>query len=260
MKKFGVVLASTVLLAACGGQDKVTLKTDDQKASYALGFRSAEQMRSLENLNVDAMVAGLRDGFDKDGKSQLGDEDLDKLIRDFQGRVIKQQQAKMKEEAKANETASEKFLAENAKKDGVKTTDSGLQYQVLEEGKEGGVHPTLDDTVVVDYEGTLPDGKVFDSSIERGTPASFSLQHIIPGWQEALPMMTEGAKWRVVLPPKLAYGEQGAGGDIGPNQALVFQIQLLDVKGKGLEMPEPKGDDAAADADADSDAGDDAAE
>lgn len=247
MKKFGVVLAGTVLLAACGGQSDVKLKTDDQKASYALGYRSAEQMRNLDNLDLDAMVAGLRDGFDKNGKSRLGDDDMDKLIREFQGRVMKAQQAKRDAEAKTNEAASEKFLADNAKKDGVKVTDSGLQYQVLQEGKEGGVKPTLDDTVVVHYKGTLPDGKVFDSSIARGKPATFSLKHIIPGWQEALPMMSEGSKWRVVLPPKLAYGEQGAGGDIGPNQALVFEIELLDVKGKGLEMPKAKTDGAATD-------------
>ena len=213
MKKLGIVLAGTVLLAACG-QENAEVKTDDQKASYALGFRSAEQMRSLENLDLDAMVAGLRDGFDEKGESRLGDEDLDQLIRDFQGRMMAAQQKKVEEEAGKNLEASEKFLADNAERDGVTVTDSGMQYEVLASGEEGAASPTLNDTVEVHYHGTLPDGTVFDSSVEREQPATFGLQQIIPGWQEALPMMKEGDKWKIVLPPSLAYGEQGAGGDI----------------------------------------------
>ena len=234
MKKLGIVLAGTVLLAACG-QESAEVKTDDQKASYALGFRSAEQMRSLENLDLDAMVAGLRDGFDEKGESRLGDEDLDQLIRDFQGRMMAAQQKKVEEEAGKNLEASEKFLADNAERDGVTVTDSGMQYEVLASGEEGAASPTLNDTVEVHYHGTLPDGTVFDSSVERDQPATFGLQQIIPGWQEALPMMKEGDKWKIVLPPSLAYGEQGAGGDIGPNQVLIFEIELLDVKGSGDE-------------------------
>jgi FKBP-type peptidyl-prolyl cis-trans isomerase FklB len=230
----GIVLAGTVLLAACG-QENAEVKTDDQKASYALGFRSAEQMRSLENLDLDAMVAGLRDGFDEKGESRLGDEDLDQLIRDFQGRMMAAQQKKVEEEAGKNLEASEKFLADNAERDGVTVTDSGMQYEVLASGEEGAASPTLNDTVEVHYHGTLPDGTVFDSSVEREQPATFGLQQIIPGWQEALPMMKEGDKWKIVLPPSLAYGEQGAGGDIGPNQVLIFEIELLDVKGSGDE-------------------------
>ena len=136
MKKLGIVLAGTVLLAACG-QENAEVKTDDQKASYALGFRSAEQMRSLENLDLDAMVAGLRDGFDEKGESRLGDEDLDQLIRDFQGRMMAAQQKKVEEEAGKNLEASEKFLADNAERDGVTVTDSGMQYEVLASGEEG---------------------------------------------------------------------------------------------------------------------------
>ena len=230
MKKLGIVLAGSVLLVACG-QDKAEIKTDDQKASYALGFRSAEQMRSLENLDLDAMVAGLRDGFKEGGESRLGEEDLDQLIRDCQGRMIAAEQKKMEEKAGANLEASETFLKENGAREGVTTTDSGLQYEVLASGEEGAASPTLEDTVEVHYHGTLPDGTVFDSSVDRGQPATFGLQHIIKGWQEALPMMKEGDKWKIVVPPALGYGEQGAGGDIGPNQVLIFEIELLDVKG-----------------------------
>lgn len=237
MKKLGIVLAGTVLLAACGGPkddaSNAEIKSDDQKASYALGFRSAEQMSAMEGLDVDALVAGLRDGFQDEPESRLGDEDLDQLIRDYQMRMMEKRQAKVEEDAKANLEEGKKFLEENAKKEGVTTTESGMQYEVLKSGEEGAESPTLDDTVEVHYTGSLTDGTVFDSSVERDKPAVFGLKHIIPGWQEALPMMKVGDKWKLYLPPELGYGEQGAGGDIGPNEVLVFEVELLDVKDQG---------------------------
>lgn len=251
MKKFAIVLAGTVMLAACGGEkDKsadVELKTEDQKASYALGFRSAEQMSAMENLDLDAMVAGLRDGFGDEPESRLGeDADMDQLIRDYQTRMMEARQKKMEEQAQANLEEGQEFLDENADKDGVEVTDSGLQYQVLESGDEGAQSPTLEDTVEVHYKGMLRDGTVFDSSIERDKPAVFGLKHIIPGWQEALPMMKVGDKWKLFLPPELGYGEQGAGGDIGPNEVLIFEVELLDVKDQGdKEKQAEEGADAA---------------
>ena len=251
MKKFAIVLAGTVMLAACGGEkDKsadVELKSEDQKASYALGFRSAEQMSAMENLDLDAMVAGLRDGFGDEPESRLGeDADMDQLIRDYQTRMMEARQKKMEEQAQANMEEGQAFLDENADKDGVEVTDSGLQYQVLESGEEGAQSPTLEDTVEVHYKGMLRDGTVFDSSIERDKPAVFGLKHIIPGWQEALPMMKVGDKWKLFLPPELGYGEQGAGGDIGPNEVLIFEVELLDVKDQGdKEKQAEEGADAA---------------
>ncbi|MEO1893910.1 MAG: FKBP-type peptidyl-prolyl cis-trans isomerase [Alcanivorax sp.] len=251
MKKFAIVLAGTVMLAACGGEkDKsadVELKSEDQKASYALGFRSAEQMSAMENLDLDAMVAGLRDGFGDEPESRLGeDADMDQLIRDYQTRMMEARQKKMEEQAQANLEEGQEFLDENADKDGVEVTDSGLQYQVLESGDEGAQSPTLKDTVEVHYKGMLRDGTVFDSSIERDKPAVFGLKHIIPGWQEALPMMKVGDKWKLFLPPELGYGEQGAGGDIGPNEVLIFEVELLDVKDQGAkEKQAEEGADAA---------------
>ena len=251
MKKFAIVLAGTVMLAACGGEkDKsadVELKSEDQKASYALGFRSAEQMSAMENLDLDAMVAGLRDGFGDEPESRLGeDADMDQLIRDYQTRMMEARQKKMEEQAQANMKEGQAFLDENADKDGVEVTDSGLQYQVLESGDEGAQSPTLEDTVEVHYKGMLRDGTVFDSSIERDKPAVFGLKHIIPGWQEALPMMKVGDKWKLFLPPELGYGEQGAGGDIGPNEVLIFEVELLDVKDQGdKEKQAEEGADAA---------------
>ncbi len=251
MKKFAIVLAGTVMLAACGGEkDKsadVELKSEDQKASYALGFRSAEQMSAMENLDLDAMVAGLRDGFGDEPESRLGeDADMDQLIRDYQTRMMEARQKKMEEQAQANLEEGQEVLDENADKDGVEVTDSGLQYQVLESGDEGAQSPTLEDTVEVHYMVMLRDCTVFDCSIERDKPAVFGLKHIIPGWQEALPMMKVGDKWKLFLPPELGYGEQGAGGDIGPNEVLIFEVELLDVKDQGdKEKQAEEGADAA---------------
>lgn len=250
MKKFAIVLAGSIVLAACGGNDDkssdVELKTEDQKASYALGFRSAEQMSAMKNLDLEAMIAGLRDGFGDESESRLGDEDLDQLIRDYQTRMMEARQQEQEEKAQKNLEESQAFLEENAGKEGIETTDSGLQYKVLESGEEGAESPTLEDTVEVHYKGSLVDGTVFDSSIERDKPAVFGLKHIIPGWQEALPMMKVGDKWQLFLPPELGYGEQGAGGDIGPNQVLIFEVELLDVKKQGNEeSAEDAGEDAA---------------
>ncbi|MCQ6260720.1 FKBP-type peptidyl-prolyl cis-trans isomerase [Alcanivorax sp. MM125-6] len=250
MKKFAIVLAGSIVLAACGGNDDkssdVELKTEDQKASYALGFRSAEQMSAMKNLDLEAMIAGLRDGFGDESESRLGDEDLDQLIRDYQTRMMEARQQEQEEKAQKNLEESQAFLEENAEKEGIETTDSGLQYKVLESGEEGAESPTLEDTVEVHYKGSLVDGTVFDSSIERDKPAVFGLKHIIPGWQEALPMMKVGDKWQLFLPPELGYGEQGAGGDIGPNQVLIFEVELLDVKKQGdEESAEDAGEEAA---------------
>ena len=250
MKKFAIVLAGSIVLAACGGNDDkssdVELKTEDQKASYALGFRSAEQMSAMKNLDLEAMIAGLRDGFGDESESRLGDEDLDQLIRDYQTRMMEARQQEQEERAQKNLEESQAFLEENAGKEGIETTDSGLQYKVLESGEEGAESPTLEDTVEVHYKGSLVDGTVFDSSIERDKPAVFGLKHIIPGWQEALPMMKVGDKWQLFLPPELGYGEQGAGGDIGPNQVLIFEVELLDVKKQGNEeSAEDAGEEAA---------------
>ena len=233
MKKFAIVLAGTVMLAACGGEkDKsadVELKSEDQKASYALGFRSAEQMSAMENLDLDAMVAGLRDGFGDEPESRLGeDADMDQLIRDYQTRMMEARQKKMEEQAQANLEEGQAFLAENAKKDGVNVTESGLQYQIIEAGE--GDAPAATDTVVVHYAGTLIDGQEFDSSHKRGQPATFKLNGVIKGWTEGLQLLKPGGKAKLFIPPELAYGERGAGAMIGPNATLVFDVELIEVK------------------------------
>jgi FKBP-type peptidyl-prolyl cis-trans isomerase len=142
--------------------------------------------------------------------------------------LIAKQQAKQQADAAVNQKAGDAFLAANAKKDGVKTTASGLQYKVLKAGT--GQTPGPKDTVKVHYQGTLPDGSVFDSSIARGEPVTFQVDGVIPGWTEALQLMKVGDKYQLVIPPKLAYGATGAGDKIGPNQVLIFEVELIDIE------------------------------
>jgi FKBP-type peptidyl-prolyl cis-trans isomerase FklB len=151
-------------------------------------------------------------------------------IQKFFQELDAKQQAAAAEMAKVNEAAGQAFLAENGKRPEVTTTASGLQYEVLAEG--AGQSPAASDQVVVHYTGKLIDGTVFDSSVERGEPATFGVTQVIPGWVEALQMMKPGAKWRVFIPSNLAYGPQGAGGVIGPNATLIFDVELLSVVGK----------------------------
>jgi FKBP-type peptidyl-prolyl cis-trans isomerase FklB len=168
-------------------------------------------------------VAGIRDWFDR-GESALSDEDLNPAYQAIQAK----QQAKQAQQSAAQSAIADQFMTQNADRDGVTTTDSGLQYEVLESGE--GNTPSLDSTVVVHYHGTFIDGSVFDSSILRGEPATFGVTQVIPAWTEALQLMSVGDKWRVFAPPHLAYGEQGAGGVIPPNTALIFEVHLIDIQ------------------------------
>ncbi|WP_111655563.1 FKBP-type peptidyl-prolyl cis-trans isomerase [Isoalcanivorax indicus] len=231
MKKLGLVVA-VAALAACGQQDKggdVALDSDVQQASYAIGYRTGEQMYgNTDDLDLDAFLAGLRAGAKGETDLPLAAEDMDEAIVAYQQRKMSERESNMREQGNTNASVGEAFRAENAERDGVVTTESGLQYEVLESGD--GQSPTLSDSVVAHYHGTLVDGTVFDSSVERGEPATFPLGQVIRGWQEALQLMSVGDKWRIVLPPELAYGEHGAGADIGPQSTLVFEVELLDVQ------------------------------
>ena len=204
-----------------------TLTTDEQKAAYAIGYQfGANAKRDGLPLDPAAASDGLKDGLS--GNKPAADPAalqaaLDKLRTDMENK------AKAQGDKNAKDGAA--FREQFAKNKGVKKTDSGLLYQVLTEGK--GAKPKPTDTVKVHYRGTLPDGTEFDSSYKRGEPATFQVDQIIPGWQQALVMMPKGSKWKVVLPPELAYGTQGAGRAIGPNQTLVFEIELLDIAAGG---------------------------
>ena len=178
-------------------------------------------------VNTDLLMRGLKDGLGG-AKSVLTEEQIKETMNTFQKEMMEKQQAAQKEQGEKNKAEGEKFLAENKKKDGVVTTASGLQYTVLKEGT--GPKPGLTDKVKVHYHGTLIDGRVFDSSVDRGQPIELSVNGVIPGWTEALQLMPVGSKYRLWLPAKLAYGEQGTpGGPIGPNATLVFDVELLEI-------------------------------
>jgi len=206
------------------------LESDMDKASYLIGRNIGETISAdgIE-LNVDNMVAGLREALaGKDAR--IAEADANKIMEKFQAEMQGKLEAKAKAKSLANVEAGQKFLEENKKREGVTVTESGLQYEVITVGT--GDKPTALDTVKVHYHGTLMDGKVFDSSVERKQPAEFQVGGVIAGWTEALQLMPVGSKWKLTIPAKLAYGGQGAGRDIGPHATLIFEVELLSIKGK----------------------------
>jgi FKBP-type peptidyl-prolyl cis-trans isomerase len=210
------------------------LSTDKQKASYAIGLQIGNQMRneklSADDVDIQALAQGLSDAVGKK-KQACSDEDLQKAMTNFHTELSAKMQEKAKIQGDKNKKEGEAFLAANKSKEGVKTTPSGLQYKVIKAGT--GATPAATDTVKVNYKGTLLDGTVFDSSAE---PVEFPVNRVIPGWTEALKLMKVGDKWQLFVPAELAYADRGAGGDIGPNAVLVFDVELLDVS-KGETMP-----------------------
>lgn len=194
--------------------------------SYAIGFQIGKDISSsglsAEDLELKELLEGFTDGLA--GKSKLNDQQMQQAMASLQ----EQMKAKMIQKSRKNLERANDFLKTNKDKEGVQTTKSGLQYQAIKSGS--GKTPALTSTVKVHYEGKLLDGKVFDSSIARGEPIEFPVNGVIPGWTEALQRMKVGDKWKLFIPPGLAYGERGAGGDIGPNELLVFEVELLDVK------------------------------
>jgi len=223
----------TVLLSACNDKAasaKETIKLDNEtnKASYSIGLQFGSQMMKIKDMiNKDAIIVGFKDSLD--GKEpQLSDEEMQTTMQAFQKTMMEAQKAKQEQMAASGKAEGDKFLTANKAKDGVKTTESGLQYKVITAGK--GAIPKATDTVVTHYRGTLIDGTEFDSSYKRNTPATFPVNGVIKGWTEALQLMKVGAKWQLVIPAGLAYGERGAGANIGPNQVLIFEIELLEIK------------------------------
>ncbi len=199
------------------------------KLSYALGIGIGSQLSGMgaKELNIDDFAQAIKDVI-SGSELKVDNAEAQKLVQNFFQEQEAKQQAAAAEAGKAAKAAGETFLAENGKKDGVVTLPSGLQYQVLKEGN--GKKPSATDQVVCHYEGTLIDGTVFDSSYKRNQPATFGLNQVIAGWTEGVQLMQEGAKYRFFIPYDLAYGERGAGAQIPPFAALVFDVELIEVK------------------------------
>jgi FKBP-type peptidyl-prolyl cis-trans isomerase len=217
--------------AAAKKPTTLTLTTQKDKASYAIGLNIGKSMRK-DSVDVDPsiLLRGMKDGL-ADAKPLLTDEEAKAAMTALQADLRAKHDAKVEEEAQANKKAGDAFLAENKTKDGVVTLPSGLQYKVLVAGT--GPKPTATDTVVCNYKGALIDNTEFDSSYKRGQPATLPVSGIIKGWTEALELMPVGSKWQLFVPPDLAYGPRGgAGGAIGPNATLVFEVELMSIQPK----------------------------
>nr|NIS39761.1 FKBP-type peptidyl-prolyl cis-trans isomerase [Desulfuromonadales bacterium] len=223
-----MTLSLFIFTVGCQAEQKsVELKTLEQKASYGIGLDFGKQMTESDlGLDQAALIQGVKDGFG-DGEAKLSAEELEAVKAEFITKLQTERETEMKAAAEKNLQKGQTFLKENADKEGVKTTESGLQYKVLTAGS--GESPSQEDTVKVHYKGTLIDGTVFDSSYDRGQPAEFPVKGLIPAWQEALPMMKEGAKWKLFAPSDLAYGDKGAGQVIGPNEVLIFEMELIEI-------------------------------
>ena len=200
------------------------LNTEMDSVSYALGLIIGKnlQAQKVEELNFEAFNDAIKSVMDKSA-TLMSPSEAEGIMNNFFGK-------KAATAGAGNKAEGEAFLAENAKKDGVTVLDNGLQYEVIKEGQVDGIKPGATDKVLVHYHGTLIDGKVFDSSVDRGEPIEFGLNQVIKGWTEILQHMPTGSKWRVYIPSDLAYGPRGAGADIGPHSALIFEIELLEVK------------------------------
>ncbi|MFA6233457.1 MAG: FKBP-type peptidyl-prolyl cis-trans isomerase [Bacteroidota bacterium] len=228
--RFLSILTLAMLLISCqnSAQENVDLKTRKDSVSYAIGFNIGQSFKT-QKIEADPtiMAAAINDVLN--GKeTKLTEEQAQQCWMSYQQDMMAVAEKDRQEQGIKNKEAGEKFLADNKKKDGVITTESGLQYKVIKMGD--GPKPTKTDKVKVHYKGTLIDGKQFDSSYDRGEPAVFPVTGVIPGWTEALLLMPVGSKWEVYLPSSIAYAERGAGQDIGANATLIFTVELLGIE------------------------------
>ncbi len=219
MKKIMMTFAAAIMLIAdVFSQNPTTVKMDS--VSYSLGVLFAQNFKNGEKVDIDAtaMSKGFADAIA--GKEAIPAEKANQIFSTFM-------QVSSQKKYAGNIEAGKKFLAENGKRAGVMTTASGLQYEIITAGT--GAKPLATDKVTVHYHGTLLNGKVFDSSVQRGQPIDFPVNGVIQGWQEGLQLMPAGSKWKFFIPSNLAYGERGAGGDIGPHETLIFEVELIKI-------------------------------
>ena len=219
-----IILSSLILFIACKtekSKESVNLITELDSVSYSLGVNIGENIKKqFENINLDNFEAGIKDVLEKELEAKISDNQAQAIINSYFSKKQKKESESMIEDG-AN------YLQENAKREGVTTLPSGLQYEVINNGT--GPIPTIEDNVTTHYHGTLIDGTVFDSSVDRGEPASFPVGGVIKGWTEALQLMSVGSKWKLYVPYDLAYGERGAGAQIGPYSTLIFEVELISI-------------------------------
>lgn len=224
------IAAGILSLVGCGETEtEVQITTPIQQASYGIGLNMGESLRQdgLDDIDPQALALGMQDAL-AGQESRVSEDELRAAFMELQARAESRASGLLEETRVANQ----EYLAENAQAEGVTTTDSGLQYEVLQAGDEGNPQPSADDVVSVHYEGRLLDGTVFDSSISRGEPVDLPVSGVIPGWVEALQLMRVGDKWRMTIPSELAYGERSPSPVIPPNAILVFEMELLGIQGE----------------------------
>jgi len=224
------ILGIVLLASPANSGENLVLKSQKDKISYVIGVDIGRNLQKGSiDFDPDILAKGIKDAL-SGGKPLLTEQEIRETTAVFQKELMAKQEEVAKKLGEKNKKEGEAFLAENKKKEGVKTLPSGLQYKVIKEGT--GKKPKITDTVTTHYRGNLIDGIEFDSSYRRGKPASFPVNGVIPGWTEALQLMGEGAKWQLFIPPNLAYGERGAGRDIGPDATLIFEIELISIQEK----------------------------
>ncbi len=224
----GSVIVIVFLAGLAGGQEAAAPKDQKDKVSYSIGVEIGKNLKKQSiDVNSEFLVKGVKDAYSGE-KFLLTDQEMQEALMAFQKEMMAKQQELAKKAGEKNQKEGEAYLTENKTKEGVTVLPSGLQYKVIKAG--AGKKPKATDTVTVHYQGTLIDGTEFDSSYRRGQPVSFPVNGVIPGWTEALQLMEEGAKWKVFIPSKLAYGERGAGPQIGPNATLIFEIELISIQ------------------------------
>jgi len=222
---FALAMAAAFVAGPALAQDK--LETEKDKISYVVGMQVGSSLSQIKDeIDLDIVFQAIRGSLAGD-EPALSQQEAMAVQQAFAQKLQAKRAAEVQEAATKNKAEGDKFLAANKSKPGVKTTESGLQYQVIEEGK--GPKPAKTDTVKVHYTGTLLDGTKFDSSVDRGEPAQFALSAVIPGWTEALQLMPVGSKYKLWIPAELGYGDRGTPGPIGPNQTLVFDVELLEI-------------------------------
>ena len=222
MRKINTLLICIgIALFSCQDKIQKSPETEIEKVSYSLGINIATSVKSqgMETIDVNSVAKAISDVFEENDFDISEEEGL-QLLQEYFKNISEIKQEKAKEE-------EEKYLSENASREGVITTESGLQYEIINSGN--GPKPSADDQVTVHYHGKLINDTVFDSSVERGEPATFPVNGVIPGWVEALQLMSVGDKWKLTIPSNLAYGERGAGGVIGPGATLIFEVELLKI-------------------------------